>query len=83
MVDKKTMTESKIVTTTFQAIDEEGEVHEITCHQEYKGTTGRRSETVYARTPITNYFTSDGDRVNQIDDQTFEVLPTGQRLRKR
>lgn len=66
---------SKIVTTSFQAVDEEGGVHKILCSNEYEGDTLRP-----VRSP--QYFTSDGQLIDVVDYQTFEVRHTRKILRK-
>jgi len=66
------MSESEIVHTTFQAVDDEGNVHKILCRKDYDG------DTLLWRPQC---FTSDAQLVEVIDHQTFEVCSTGKILR--
>ncbi len=68
------------LTMRISAADDNGNKYEILVYTEIieirtRGGTHRRHG-------LSELFTDDGRRVNMLDDETFQIVDTGQRLRK-
>jgi len=77
--DKRDMDREEIV-EQFQAVEDDGTMHEIILWQTIKEVRTRGG--VHYVRGMKRYATSDGLPVNYIDDETFEIVRFSKRVRK-